>query len=332
MNKVETSLRQKVQELLKNKTVNLVIGYEKGSLPLKARPCFITENSDSHKLIWNSFCKNNLSFYLNEIFNENKGQNNNKSESPKVAIISKGCDARSVTGLITENQIPKENIIIIGMPCNGMVDKKKIDNLLSGDCAISCLKDEHEFLEIKTINGKIEKLHKQDIMTDACRECNYPSYEFADIQIGGEIKEISPSIDIKVNKFEMLSQKERWDFFKKELSRCIKCNACRQACPNCYCQVCFADQTNPRWIGKSNDISNIMLYHIGRIFHQAGRCVGCDACVQACPMSIDLRTFTQKIVKDVKDLYGYIPGITREKDPPLCNFDYKDNESFITEP
>ena len=92
------------------------------------------------------------------------------------------------------------------------------------------------------------------------------------------------------------------------------------------------DQTKPAWVDRGNHLSDVMLYQIGRIFHQAGRCVGCDACVRACPMGIDLRMFTQKLVKDVKELFGYTPGLSLEELPLLCTFREDDTQDFITEP
>ena len=76
------------------------------------------------------------------------------------------------------------------------------------------------------------------------------------------------------------------------------------------------------------------------MFHQAGRCVECDACVRACPRGVDLRLFTQKIVQDVEELFGYVPadaragapGATADAPPPLCTFRPDDSEEFITHP
>ncbi len=75
-----------------------------------------------------------------------------------------------------------------------------------------------------------------------------------------------------------------------------------------------------------------MLYQIGRIFHQAGRCVDCGACVRACPMGIDLRAFTYKLVKDVRELFGYEAGISLDELPPLTTFKLEDKQEFMVEP
>ncbi|MFC1461285.1 4Fe-4S dicluster domain-containing protein [Verrucomicrobiota bacterium] len=149
--------------------------------------------------------------------------------------------------------------------------------------------------------------------------------------IEGEQKEPAADDYEKIKEFEAKSPDERWQYFLGEISKCIRCYACRQACPNCYCKSCFADQTKPRWIGPSDEISDIMTYHTGRIFHQAGRCVECDACVRACPMGIDLRIFTRKLGKDVKELFEYVPGMTEDELLPLCTFKQDDSEDFITE-
>ncbi len=49
-------------------------------------------------------------------------------------------------------------------------------------------------------------------------------------------------------------------------------------------------------------------------------------------MDIDLRLFTQQLGKDVKELFGYVPGLSADDPPPLCTFKQDDSESFITQP
>jgi len=292
MNEVVNELKAVVHKLLSEGAVDVVIGYEDATIPQKTRPAFFRDAEALEKLAWNSHCSNNLAVYLPRMFR--KPLHARDWTPPRVAVVAKGCDGRSVVGLLKEKQIPRENLVIIGMPCQGMMD---------GD-----------------------ELHR------ACMECTHPFPEVVDIPVSGSARDKAEKRREQLVAFEAKSPEERWRYFTDEISKCIRCYACRQACPNCYCESCFADQTKPRWLGRGNDISDIIAYHIGRIFHQAGRCVECDACVQACPMGIDLRVFTQKLPALVEQLYGYIPGISEEDPPSLCTFNEADSQEFITEP
>jgi ferredoxin len=138
--------------------------------------------------------------------------------------------------------------------------------------------------------------------------------------------------DHRFEEFLKKSTSERWEQFCREISKCMLCNACRSACPNCYCKVCFAEQTRPNWTGSGGGLNDLIAYHLGRIFHQAGRCVDCGACVRACPMGIDLRTFTYKLVRDAEELFDYTPGLDLEQVPPLAGFSPEDSDGFITQP
>jgi len=170
------------------------------------------------------------------------------------------------------------------------------------------------------------------VLQDCCLECRHPSPEGADILLPGQSRKPGDGGYARVREFEARSRAERWEHFRAELSRCIRCNACRQACPTCWCKECFAEQTDRKWIGSSSDLSDKMFFQIIRVFHQAGRCVECDACHRACPMGIDLRLYTKKIVKDVEEAFGYLPAFDTGELPPLATFGEKDADSFITDP
>ena len=332
MNDTQASLRDVVKGLFAEGKVNVVVGYERGSLPLRSRPCFVRSADDADRLVWDCFCANNLTVYLPRMF-ERPADPKMDYSPPKVGVVAKGCDARSVVGLLKEHQVPRENVVIIGVPCRGIVDAASVAAELNGDEVVQCdVLWPDATLRVTTRTGQKKDVNRERVIADACIECDHPTAEGSDVMIEGESRGASEQRYRKLEDFEARSDEERWKHFEEEISKCIRCYACRQACPNCYCKECFADQTKPRWISAGDDLSDVMLYHIGRIFHQAGRCVECDACVRACPMDIDLRLFTQKLCKDVRDLFDYVPGLSVDAPPPLCAFDEGDSESFITEP
>ncbi len=112
MQNIDGQLRDLAKKLLEEKKVDLVIGYEKGTMPLRTRPVFIKDAADADKLVWNSSCENNLAAYL-------------RTAKGKVAIIAKGCDSRSIVGYLKENQIEKDNVFVIGVSCEGVIDRKR---------------------------------------------------------------------------------------------------------------------------------------------------------------------------------------------------------------
>jgi Na+-translocating ferredoxin:NAD+ oxidoreductase RnfC subunit len=132
-----------------------------------------------------------------------------------------------------------------------------------------------------------------------------------------------------IRKVEALPPEERWQYFEDLISSCIRCYACRNACPACYCPTCFVDESRPQWVGKTIDATDTRTFHFLRAYHLAGRCTDCGACERACPMGIKVRQFTKKLEKDVKELYGYETGLTLEGRPALDTYKPGDPESFI---
>jgi ferredoxin len=129
--------------------------------------------------------------------------------------------------------------------------------------------------------------------------------------------------------FEKKSSEERWNYFERESGRCIRCYACREACPMCYCIECFVDSSKPKWIEKGLSPSDLQFYHIVRAYHQTGRCTGCGACERACPMEIRLTYLTQKLNQEVEERFGFEAGVDRETPPPLSTFETDDKQEFI---
>ena len=325
MNDTQNRLRRTVKDLFSEGTIDLFIGYENGSLPYRSRPCFLRDQKETEKLVWNRFCSNNLSVYLPGYFQKKKQPPKEPEPLPNIGIAAKGCDARSIVGLLKENQIPREHVFIVGVPCGGVLDPAKIEYASGRDNRKAPGGD---------FDGLIDMLggSEEDYMLDSCVECTHPTPSVVDLLIEGQSKHPAEQGFQTVEAFEERKADDRRSYIAAEMSRCIRCYACRQACPNCYCKICFADQTKPKWIGAGDDPSDTFVYHLIRAFHQAGRCVSCDACVRACPVGLDLRILNQKLEKDVEQLFGYVPGLSAEESPPLCTFAEDDSQSFMTEP
>jgi ferredoxin len=233
--------------------------------------------------------------------------------------------------LVKERQAPRENLVLIGVPCTGMVDERKVREAADG-AEIASFTDDGTTVVVRAVGGAEHRLEREAVLQEACRCCQFPQPVGADIIVEGPARKPGGNGDGLVKEIESLAPAERWKRFSAEMSRCIRCYACRQACPTCYCRECFAEQNNPAWIGIGAEQTDVSIFHLVRIFHQAGRCVECDACVRACPMGIDLRTWTKKIAADVRVLYGFTPDFDPSTKPPLVTFKEDDAQEFITEP
>jgi ferredoxin len=178
--------------------------------------------------------------------------------------------------------------------------------------------------------GFEETIEIESVLDDTCHACRHRMPTVYDILVGENLP-AAPDIEEEetVLELESWSADERWEYFSNEFARCIRCYACREACPVCYCPECFVDQTQPEWFAKSDELSDIMAFHIVRVFHVAGRCLGCGACARACPMGIDLRTLVKKIEEDVQDLFDYESGLDLDSVPPLMTYRQGDPQDFI---
>ncbi|MCU0598325.1 MAG: 4Fe-4S dicluster domain-containing protein [Desulfobacterales bacterium] len=307
-------IRQIASKLLTEGKVDMVIGFRKGSIPMMNQPLFIKTPGEAQELIWDSHCALNLANYVT-----------NRKE--KIGIVAKGCDSRNLVTHIIENKITREQLHIIGVPCTGMVDRHKVSAMIEAE--ITAIEESGDSIKISG-NGFSKELKKTEVLQENCAGCTHRNPVIYDELVGELVPEQS-GVDpyASVREVESMSPEEKWNYFEDLISNCIRCYACRNACPLCYCPTCFVDESRPQWVGKSQDPTDVRTFHLLRAYHCAGRCSDCGACERACPMGIKVREFTKKLNKDCLELYGWEAGLTVDARPALDTFKADDPQDFI---
>lgn len=290
--------------------VDVVLAYQQGFDKLHATPCFMTMPEEINKLIWNPLCVHNLTSYLPSL------------KKKKVAVVVKGCDSRTIVQFMEEGLINRENVVIIGIPCNGVISVSKVLHETNHKPIEDITFGENGEISVKTLKGE-KTLLLADVCPDKCKTCQYPTPIVYDRLVGDPItSNKSPdSVYADIKEFENKTLEERLQYWEQEFDRCIRCYACRNACPMCICQdSCIAETRDPHWISQRSILSEKFMFHMIHALHLAGRCVECGECERACPMGIPVNKLKRKINLDMKELFGYEPGINPEDKPPLYTF------------
>ncbi len=126
-----------------------------------------------------------------------------------------------------------------------------------------------------------------------------------------------------------MSASERRAFWAEELGRCVKCYACRSACPMCYCERCTMDCNRPQWVPVASHALGNLEYHVVRTMHLAGRCVQCGTCGAACPVGIPVHLLTFFAEDSVRRQFGQKGGASAKLDYAMSTFKPDDKEEFI---
>ena len=316
---MQQRVKEKALELLRNGTVDRVIGWQTGEFFYDLTPAvFETAEEVEKNFVFNGFSGANLSKYAIA----------QSRVAGKTAIFLKPCDSYSFQQLLKEHRILRENIYIVGVACDGMLDMEKIR--AAGCEGVVAVKENGEDVVAETLYGN-HTLVRKDCLLERCDACKSKKVVIFDEMLGEQGEEQESTRFEKVAELEAMTPEERFEFWRGELSRCIRCNACRNVCPACSCEKCVFDNVNSGVRNKAAaDPFEENLFHIIRAFHVAGRCTDCGECSRVCPQNIPLHLLNRKFIKDINELYGtYQAGADMETKSPLTNFTVDDCEPSI---
>jgi len=230
-------LKKEAKTVLEEGKVKYIIGYEKSANGLMPVPGFIKNPEEVEKLIWTPACVYNLTKFL--VDEKRRKSKEKKPDERPVGLVVKGCDSRALVVLLQEKFISREDVYIIGVSCEemGVIDEKKLAKKLKGKKAEKIEFDEKDNFIVTTQEGKV-KVAASEVLAERCLECKANTPVIYDVLLGEKVQRSVDNPFQSLEKIESLPEEERWKFWKEQLSKCIRCYACRSVCPMCYCDEC----------------------------------------------------------------------------------------------
>jgi ferredoxin len=302
LNELKAEIKKRLPDL------DMVIGWEQGFDPLRATPLFMRTEDDVDRLLWGPLCVHNLATYLPGL------------KGGKVGIVVKGCDSRSVIELLQEKLINRDDVVIFAMPCEGVISVRKVQEAVGSLDRVTDVAAGHDTVAV-TADGRTFELPFKDVAASKCGRCRYHTALVSDVFVGEPDNEKAEDDYADVAAFEARPQEERMAFWLTEMDRCVRCYACRNACPLCVCRDhCVAQSRDPHWMTQEDTAQNKWFFQMIHAVHLAGRCTECGECERACPVGIPLLLLKRKMNKEIHEVFDYRAGTRIDAVPPLQTF------------
>ncbi len=308
LSELKEAIRAKLPEL------DCVIGWQEGYDAAHTVPIFMRTPEDVDRLVWGPFNVNNPATYLPDF----KGK--------KVGIVVKGCDSRSVVELLQEKLVKREDITIFALPCEGTLDMDRVNQELGRYTTIDQVVYDEAGVTI-TADGQEHRFCMADYAQGKCYGCTTPTAVLFDTLKGEPTRvEPGPYTPPELAMLDAMTLGERMAFWNTQMARCLRCYACRNACPMCVCRdYCISDSREPHWMSQEDSPKEKLFYQTIHALHLAGRCTGCGECQRACPVGIPILALRQQISRAVARLFdGYQSGLDPEVVPPLLGYEVEE--------
>ncbi|MEI7983118.1 MAG: hypothetical protein WCI71_15820 [Bacteroidota bacterium] len=276
-------IREIAAKLFAEGKIDVFVGYRLTGFDENQVPVLIHDATEVSQLMFNEKSVFNLTNYLKHEHTRNK----------RVGLVVKGCDSRSLNLLLTESQVKREKLYVVGVACEGVVDEsgQKMQN---------------------------------------CVECMVPDAVVYDEMLGNANWERRFIVNADIRELASKDLVERRTYFEEVFENCIRCNACRHSCPLCYCAKCCIDQETGTLYNGANTTSAAFHALMTWSLHLAGRCVDCRNCEKACPSHLPLHLlhkWNEQVIHE--NFQEHLAGVNEGDRGAFYKYSMQDPDDFI---
>ena len=287
--------------------------------------------------------------------------------SVPIAVLLRPCELRALYELVKLEQASLDNLLFISFTCGGVLSLKLSTDILA--------EKTEEYWEKAPSGEPVAGLR------ESCTMCTAFVPDNADIVvtlIGKDVRQETNFImntekgekylegmnsqyseqSIESNEIEAVRRKRQaqresvfaklkteelgWNGLINVFGRCINCHACGNACPICYCTLCYVESAEKdtfplawerqlRREGSLRIPDDTVMYHLVRMLHMGVMCVGCGMCSDVCPTDIPVASIFTKVGQRMQSIVEYVPGKDLEEAMPLAIVDPEDFEEAESE-
>ncbi|NLE74490.1 MAG: hypothetical protein GX604_07680 [Actinobacteria bacterium] len=309
-------IRELARQALTEGKVDYFIGWKAGHVPSEVIPAFVRNVDECDMLLWNPLCHHNLTTFLKR-----------KMPDPpdaRIGVCVKGCDSRTLVALLQETLVDKERLYVVGVPCDGIIDRRRLEKAFSDEVIDIAFQGEQ--VVVTTRGGETKELAYEELLLEQCASCDFPNPRYYD-DLAGELlpQPEGPPRFPGLEEYEALSAEEKDRVLADAFATCIRCFACIHVCPVCYCwDQCVNRSRRPALVGQKVAAKENLMFQMVHMFHVAGRCPSCGACDRSCPVEIPLYLLHRKMNKELFEMLGFQAGLNVEDKPVFQTFNIDD--------